>query len=51
MEENRKETEELSEQKPYTPRPLWQIVGAWVGIAIVVVGFLLYVWQIANGGV
>ena len=31
-------------------RPKWQIVAAWVGIAIVAVGFILYCWQIANGG-
>ena len=34
----------------YVPRPKWQIVAAWVGIAIVGIGFLLYCWQIANGG-
>ena len=42
--------EEILNKEAYTPRPKWQIVAAWVGIAIVVVGFVLYCWQIANGG-
>ena len=50
MDEQRKETEELSQETPYVPRPAWQIWGAWIGIAIVLVGFLLYVYQIATGG-
>lgn len=58
MEEN-KEMEQVSaeemnaevlKQDTYTKRPKWQIVAAWVGIAIVVVGFLLYCWQIATAG-
>ena len=58
MEEN-KEIEEVSVEEmnaevlkkdTYVPRPKWQIVAAWVGIAIVAVGFILYCWQIANGG-
>ena len=58
MEEN-KELEQVSAEEMnaevlkkdnYTPRPKWQIVAAWIGIAIVAVGFILYCWQIANGG-
>jgi len=58
MEEN-KELEQVSAEEmnaevlkkdTYVPRPKWQIVAAWVGIAIVGIGFLLYCWQIANGG-
>ena len=58
MEEN-KELEQVSaeemnaevlKQDTYTPRPKWQIVAAWIGVAIVGIGFLLYCWQIANGG-
>ena len=41
---------EVLKKDSYIPRPKWQIVAAWVGIAIVAVGFLLYCWQIANGG-
>ena len=42
--------EEILKKETYTPRPKWQVVAAWVGIAIVGIGFLLYCWQIANGG-
>ena len=58
MEEN-KELEQVSAEEmnaevlqkdTYVPRPKWQIVAAWIGIAIVAVGFILYCWQIANGG-
>ena len=41
---------EVLKKDTYTPRPKWQIIAAWVGIAIVGIGFLLYCWQIANGG-
>ena len=41
---------EVLKQDTYVARPKWQIVAAWVGIAIVAVGFVLYCWQIANGG-
>ena len=58
MEENKDleqvSTEELNaevlKKDSYVPRPKWQIVAAWIGIAIVAVGFILYCWQIANGG-
>ena len=58
MEEN-KELEQVSAEEmnaevlkkdTYTKRPKWQIVAAWVGIAIVAVGFILYCWQIATAG-
>lgn len=58
MEEN-KELEQVSVEEmnaevlkkdTYTPRPKWQIVAAWIGIAIVAVGFILYCWQIATAG-
>ena len=58
MEEN-KELEQVSPEEmnaevlkkdAYTPRPKWQIVAAWVGIAVVAIGFILYCLQIANGG-
>ena len=58
MEEN-KELEQVSPEEmnaevlqkdTYVPRPKWQIIAAWVGVAIVAVGFILYCWQIANGG-
>lgn len=42
--------EELTRQKQYTPRPLWQIIAAWVGVAVVAAAFLLYCYHIATGG-
>ena len=31
------EQEEVTEQKPaYTPRPLWQVIGAWVLLVVFV---------------
>ena len=42
--------EETQEQPAYTPRPLWQIAAAWIGLILflaVVAGFYLI---IARGG-
>ena len=53
MDEQRNQTEQTEEISPkeiYTPRPAWQIWAARIGVVIVIVAFLLYVWQIANGG-
>ena len=56
MEENRMDTpetelfEEENQQPVYRPRPKWQLVAAWIGIAIMVVSIILYYWQIASGG-
>ena len=58
MEENKDleqvSTEELNaevlKKDSYVPRPKWQIVAAWIGIAIVAAGFLLYCWHIATAG-
>ena len=44
------ENNEMPKQEPYHPRPTWQIVLAWVGIAVVLGAFLLYLYQIATGG-
>ena len=49
MEENREEILE-TESQGYKPRPKWQIVCAWIGVAIMVIGFALYCWHIATGG-
>ena len=39
------------EEKPvYVPRPKWQIALAWVGIAIVLAGFGIYLYHIATAG-
>lgn len=50
MEEKREEIEETTSESTYVPRPKWQLICAWIGITIVGIGFLLYVYQIANGG-
>lgn len=34
-------------EHPYTPRPKWQIILAWVLFGIMVVGILLYYYWIA----
>ncbi len=37
------------EEKPYVPRPKWQIVMAWVLLAIVILGVInLCYWQITG---
>ena len=36
------------EQEPYVPRPKWQIAMAWIGLAIMIVGILLYYYYIAT---
>ncbi len=51
MEENREEILEETQQPAYTPRPKWQIVMAWVGLAIMAVAIALYYIQIAKGGI
>jgi len=54
MEETRKDMtpEEVAELQPesYRPRPKWQIAAAWVGLAIVIAGVILYYYHIATGG-
>ena len=42
--------EEILNKDSYQARPKWQIVAAWIGIAIVAVGFVLYCWHIATAG-
>lgn len=42
--------EEENQQPAYCPRPKWQIVCAWIGVAIMLVSIALYYWQIAVGG-
>ncbi len=48
-EERLPDVPDVGEEKPhYEPRPRWQIIWAWVLIAIVLVGFLGYCYWIAN---
>ena len=45
------EIQEVTEESGYQPRPVWQRVVAWVGLAIVIAGVVLYYIHIANGGI
>lgn len=41
---------DVTKQEHYVPRPAWQRAAAWVGLAIVIAGVILYYIQIATGG-
>ena len=41
---------EMEEKQSYQPRPVWQVVLAWIGVGIMAVSIALYYWQIATGG-
>ncbi len=41
---------EILHQEGYHPRPAWQVWAARIGAGIVLIAFLLYCWQIAQGG-
>ena len=41
---------EILQESGYKVRPKWQVVAAWVGLAIVTVGIALYYYHIATGG-
>ena len=49
-EKDLQDTVEEQEATPYVPRPLWQRVMAWIGLAIVITGVILYYYHIARGG-
>ena len=36
------------QQESYKPRPVWQIVAAWIGVGIMALGFALYCCHIAG---
>ena len=50
MEEERLENTEIEQSEGYKPRPAYQIWAAWFGVIIVVLGFILYLYRIATGG-
>ncbi len=51
MDEELEQFEEINEQPEiHEPRPAWQVWAARVGLVIVLVGIVLYLYQIANGG-
>lgn len=54
MEEERMENTEpemqVQPEKPYVPRPAYQVWAARIGLVIVIIGVILYYWHIARGG-
>ena len=38
------------EQEHYTPRPKWQIIGAWIALGLFVLLLLMYYANIFRGG-
>ncbi len=48
--EEMNENREQQEHEGYKPRPVWQIVLAWIGVAVVAAAFILYLYNIASGG-
>ena len=59
MEENRPEQEiqeqdiqqQEAQQPVYNPRPGWQVWAARIGVAVVLIGFILYCLHIAGIGI
>ena len=51
MENEHLDTPNTEEEKEvYAPRPLWQIIAAWIGVGIVAIAFILYLINIATAG-
>ena len=50
--EEQKHEERTEEQvkEVYTPRPVWQVWAARVGLVIMIICVILYYWHIASGG-
>ena len=42
--------QEVQEQPAYRPRPKWQLMAAWTGVSIILIGFILYCLHIAGIG-
>ncbi len=49
MEEERQK-QEVQETQEYTPRPKWQVILAWVGIAVFAAFLILYYTVLFRGG-
>ena len=47
----RKRVEEVLEQSGYTPRPKWQVWGAWIALAVFVAFLIMYYTNVFRGGV
>ena len=49
--EEMNENQEMEVRESYKPRPKWQIVMAWIGVVVVAAAFVIYLYNIANGGI
>ena len=49
-EENIPEEEAVQESSGYQPRPLWQRIGAWIGLVLFVMVIIMYYINIMRGG-
>ena len=49
-EECAESVEEAQPQERYKPRPAYQVWAARIGLVIVIIGVILYYYQIATGG-
>ncbi len=53
MEEHQELNEELPQEQPqevYVPRPAWQVWAARIGVVIVILGVIVWLYHIATGG-
>jgi len=50
LEQQGSEQESTQEKTGYVPRPLWQRIAAWVGLALFVLVIVLFYIHIMRGG-
>ncbi|MBR4863604.1 MAG: hypothetical protein IKU07_03440 [Oscillospiraceae bacterium] len=50
LEEESTPLEEETETSGYQPRPLWQRIGAWIGLVLFVMVLIMYYINIMRGG-
>ena len=50
QQENILPTEEAQEEKPYVPRPVWQVWAARLGLVVFLAFLVMYYILIARGG-
>ena len=43
-------SEEIPENQGYVPRPRWQIIGAWVGVVVMLCFLALAMMEMVLGG-
>ena len=51
MDEKELQEEILPQEEGYKERPRWQVWAARAGLVIVIIGIILYYYQIAKGGI